>query len=108
MPFTTHDSIYSENEDSYYTANDGNNDYIYNPQGVPDDYPDEHLPELMFPYSTKLPPPKVVTYMPINPENGEEGTDEVRYNEKVASYGLDYHPQSQLQLMTIIKCYNRH
>ena len=95
MPFTTHDSIYPENEDSYYTANNGNNDYIFSHTNEYDD--DDDLPTLMFPYSTKSPPPKANTYMPINPDGTvDEEKTEVRFNEKVASYGLDYHPQTQL------------
>ena len=81
--------MYPEVDDSYYTANNGNNDYdiIH-----PNEYDDNDLPDLMFPYSTKSPPPKANTYMPINPDGTVDGENEVRFNEKVASYGLDYHP----------------
>jgi len=78
---STQDSVYSDNDDSYNTAYDGNN-HIYNNEyeNNENDY------DLMFPEkdsSTKSPPAKGNTFMPIIPGGDEdEGDNEVRYNEK--------------------------
>ena len=87
MPFTTHDSIYPENEDSLFTAQNGDNDDKLYYDGYDNNDEKEKLTDLMFPYSTKSPPTKVITFMPID-DNEDEGRDEVRYNEKVVSYGI--------------------
>ena len=82
---STQDSVYSDNDDSYNTAYDGNN-HIYNTEheNNENDY------DLMFPEkdsSTKSPPAKGNTFMPIIPGGDEdEGDNEVRYNEKVVQY----------------------
>ena len=93
MPFTTQDSYFSENGDNSDTAishYNGDNEYNYNDEY---DNDDQDLRNQMFPYSTKSPPSIVPTYMPIDPSSGEdEGENEVRYNEKVVSYGLEYLP----------------
>lgn len=77
VPFTTHEPIFPNNEDSYYTANNDNNEYTYN-----NEYEDNDLPELMFPYSTETPPTKVITFMPIEPNEEDEAETEVRFDEK--------------------------
>ena len=79
------DSVYSDNEDSYPTANYGNNEYTFN-----NDYSDENdFEKSLFPekeYSTKSPPTKGNTFMPIDPNGEEDGDNEVRYNDKVVHY----------------------
>ena len=89
VPFTTHDPIYHEYD--HYTANNNNdNDYGYSNPNYDDIEGPDDIKGLIYPASdpsTKSPPTKVITFMPID-SNDDEGT-EVRYNEKVASYGLD-------------------
>ena len=89
---STQDSVYSDNEDSYPTAYNGNNDNIYGTYGTYDT--DENDYDLMFPdkdLATKSPPPKGNTFMPIIPAEGDEGDNEVRFNEKVVHYlGIIY------------------
>ena len=80
------DSVYSDIEDSYLnTYNLANNDktvyYEYNNEN---DFEQKLFPEKD--YSTKSPPTKGNTFMPINPNGEDDGDNEVRYNDKVVHY----------------------
>ena len=90
MPFTTYEPNIPNNYDSSYTANYESNDYTYNEYESNDD-----LGDLMFPYSTETPPTKVITFMPIDPNEEDEVENEVRFNEKVVSSGFDLYVEYQ-------------
>ena len=81
VPITTHVPFFPENDDSYYTAPDGNNEFVYENN----EYEDNDDYDLMFPEKspTQAPPPRVITFMPINPAEDDEGETEVRYDDKV-------------------------
>ena len=85
---STEDSVYSDNEYSYPTAHNGNNDNIYGTYGTYDT--DDNDYDLMFPdkdSATDSPPSKGNTFMPIIPSgDDDEGDNEVRFNEKVVHY----------------------
>ena len=85
---STEDSVYSDNEDSYPTAYNGNNDNIYGTYGTYDTNDNDY--DLMFPdkdSATDSPPSKGNTFMPIIPSgDDDEGDNEVRFNEKVVHY----------------------
>ena len=89
MPFSTQGSYFSENDYNVYTArpnyNDDNEYYIHNEY----DNENDDFQSQLFPDSTNPTPSVVATFMPIDPSSGEdEGESEVRYNDKVVSYGL--------------------
>ena len=81
MTYYDYDSVY---DDSHTTAHDkGDNEDTFD-----EDYNknENNLVDLMYPKehpSSKSPPTKGNTFMPIIPDGDEDGENEVRYNDKV-------------------------
>ena len=108
MPYygSTEDSVYSDNEDSYPTAYNGNNDNIYGTYGTYDTNDNDY--DLMFPdkdSATDSPPSKGNTFMPIIPSgDDDEGDNEVRFNEKVVHYlGIITISKNILAMISLVK-----